>query len=99
MIMEMTVNSWTSARGRGDWRAMVLARAPQIVTFGVALAIAAQLALIVVGFSSRSRQTTLAVAVAPPAPPLDIGGLVNAPPFGKVVGNKTKRERGKPPPP
>ena len=82
----MTANFWnSSAGGRGDWRSAVLARAPQIVTFLLALAIAAQLALVVVGMSSRSRQTAPTVAVAPPAPPLDIGALVNTHLFGNAL--------------
>jgi general secretion pathway protein C len=83
----MVANIWSpSAGGGGDWRSAALARAPQVVTFLLALAIAAQLALIVVGMSGRSRQTAPAsVAAAPAAPPLDIGGLVNAHLFGNAV--------------
>jgi general secretion pathway protein C len=82
--MEMTANTWTSGAGRtGDWRAIALARAPQVVTFVLALAIAAQLAFIVVGVTGRSRQTVAPpVAAGPVAPPFDIGGLVNAHLFG-----------------
>ena len=85
--MEMTAKLWgPGAVSGGDWRSSLLARAPQIVTFILALALAAQLALIVVGLAGRSRQTTLAtVQSAPPAPPLDIGGLVNAHLFGNAV--------------
>jgi len=97
--MEMTANFWrTSAGNRGDWRSAALARAPQIVTFLLALALAAQLALIVVGFSSRSRQTTPAVVVAPPAPPLDIGGLVNAHLFGNAAVTNTSGDGANAPP-
>jgi len=85
--MEMAANIWSSSAGKaGEWRSMALARAPQIVTFILALALAAQLALIVVGLSSRSRQTTPPTgASGPAAPPLDIGGLVNAHLFGNAV--------------
>ena len=55
--MEMTANFWNpSAGGAGDWRSALLARAPQVVTFVLALALAAQLAFIVVAMTSRSRQ-------------------------------------------
>jgi general secretion pathway protein C len=85
--MEMTAKIWSpSAGGGGDWRALALAHAPQAVTFILALALAAQLAFIVVGLSSRSRQTPPPPAAsAPAAPPLDIGGLVNAHLFGNAV--------------
>lgn len=84
--MEMAMNIWSSsAGGGGNWRSAVLARAPQVVTFLLALAIAAQLALIVVGLSSRSRQAASTVAVATPAAQLDIGGLVNAHLFGNAL--------------
>lgn len=85
--MEMAANTWgSSANGASDWRSVALARAPRVLTFVLALALAAQLALIVVGMSSRSRQ------IAPPsavngtaAPPLDIGSLVNAHLFGNAA--------------
>jgi general secretion pathway protein C len=84
--MEMAMNIWSSsAGGGGDWRSAVLARAPQVVTFLLALAIAAQLALIVVGLSSRSRQAAPTAAAASPVPQLDIGGLVNAHLFGNAL--------------
>ena len=85
-MMEMTANIWSpSAGARGDWRSTALARAPQAVTFILALALAAQLALIVVGLSSRSRQTAPPAVAAPPPTPLDIGGLVNAHLFGSAT--------------
>jgi general secretion pathway protein C len=85
--MEMTANSWTSsAGGKGDWRSLALTRAPQVVTFALALAIAAQLALIVVSLTGRSRQTApLPTTSAPVAPPFDIGGLVNSHLFGNAA--------------
>jgi general secretion pathway protein C len=85
--MEMTANTWTSsAGGSGDWRSNALARAPQVVTFVLALAIAAQLALIVVTLTGRSRQTAPPPAsAAPAAQPFDIGGLVNAHLFGNAA--------------
>ena len=98
--MEMTANTWSpSAGGGGDWRSNALARAPQVVTFILALALAAQLALIVVGITSRSRQTAPPpVAAAPPVPQLDIGGLVNAHLFGNaVVQNSTGDAANAPP--
>src|SRR5215510_9444402 len=85
--MEMTANIWSPSAGSGgDWRSQALARAPQVVTFILALALAAQLALIVVGMTSRSRQTAPPPAASgPAAPPLDIGGLVNMHLFGNAV--------------
>lgn len=84
--MEMAANIWSSSASAGsDWRSRVIARVPQIVTFILALALAAQLALIVVGMSGRSRQTAPPPASAPAAPPLDIGALVNAHLFGNAV--------------
>lgn len=85
--MEMTANFWNpSASGGGDWRSSLLARAPQIVTFVLALALAAQLAFIVVAMTSRSRQAAPPpLASQPPPPPLDIGGLVNAHLFGNAA--------------
>src|SRR5262245_56730806 len=98
--MEMTANIWSPSAGGGcDWRSIALARAPQIVTFILALALAAQLALIVVGLTSRSRQTAPpSVAVAPPAQPLDIGGLVNAHLFGNAVVQNTNGDGANAPP-
>jgi len=89
--MEMAANIWSSSAGGGsDWRSAALARAPQIVTFILALAIAAQLAFIVVGLSTRSRQTAPPpVAATPPSATLDIGGLVNAHLFGNAVVQNT----------
>src|SRR5262245_38740384 len=97
--MEMTANIWSpSAGGGGDWRSAALARAPQVVTFVLALALAAQLALIVVGMSSRSRRTSPPpVASAPPAAPLDIGGLVNAHLFGNAVVQNSGEASNAPP--
>src|SRR5687767_2241856 len=84
--MEMTANFWNpSAGGGGDLRTTVLARAPQVVTFVLALALAAQLAFIVVAMTSRSRQAPPPVAVTAPVPQLDIGGLVNAHLFGDAA--------------
>src|SRR5687767_438124 len=85
--MEMTARLWTSGAGQGgDWRSLALARAPQVLTFVLALAIAAQLALIVVGLAGRSRQTVPpAVASQPPPPPLDVATLVNAHLFGNAA--------------
>jgi general secretion pathway protein C len=84
--MEMTANSWTSATGRGgNWRSTLLARAPQVATFVLALGIAAQLALILVGLTGRSRQTAPPQVTASAAAPFDIGGLVNAHLFGNAA--------------
>ena len=90
--MEMTANLWSpSAGGGSDWRSAALARAPQIVTFILALGVAAQLAFIVVGLSTRSRQTAPPpVAAAPPGQTLDIGALVNAHLFGNAVVQNTQ---------
>jgi general secretion pathway protein C len=85
--MEMTANFWNpGAGGAGSRRSALLARAPQAVTFILALALAAQLAFIVVATTSRSRQAAPGpVAAIAPAPQLDIGGLVNAHLFGKAA--------------
>ena len=84
--MEMAATSFTSASGGGDWRSAALARAPQVVTFVLALALAAQLALIVVNLSGRSRQTPPPPqTAAQTTPPLDISGLVNAHLFGNAA--------------
>lgn len=98
--MEMTANFWSpSAGGGGDWRSNALARAPQVATFILALALAAQLALIVVGITSRSRQTAPPpVAAAPPAAQLDIGGLVNAHLFGNAVVQNSSGDGANAPP-
>jgi general secretion pathway protein C len=98
--MEMTANIWSpSAGGGGDWRSALLSRAPQVVTFILALALAAQLALIVVSFTGRSRQTVpLSVAAAPPVAQLDIAGLVNAHLFGNAVVENTNGDAANAPP-
>ena len=85
--MEMTANFWNpGASGGGDWRSSLLARAPQVLTFVLALALAAQLAFIVVAMTSRSRQPPPPPAAAlPPPAQLDIGGLVNAHLFGNAA--------------
>jgi general secretion pathway protein C len=85
--MEMTANFWNpGAGGGGDLRATVLARAPQVVTFVLAIALAAQLAFIVVAMTSRSRQAALPSAdTGAPIAQLDIGGLVNAHLFGNAA--------------
>jgi general secretion pathway protein C len=83
--MEMAATAFTSASGGGDWRSAALARAPQVATFVLALALAAQLALIVVNLSGRSRKTPPPPPVATQStPPLDISGLVNAHLFGNA---------------
>jgi len=85
--MEMTANFWNPGASSGnDWRSTLLARAPQVVTFVLALALAAQLAFIVVAMTSRSRQAPPpALAPLPPPPQLDIGGMVNAHLFGNAA--------------
>ena len=98
--MEMTANIWSpGAGGGGGWRSNALARAPQVVTFLLALALAAQLALIVVGITSRSRQTAPPpVAAAPPLAQLDIGGLVNSHLFGNAVVQNANGDGANAPP-
>ena len=97
--MEMTANIWSpSGAAEGGWRSL-LTRAPQIVTFLVALGLAAQLALIVVGLGSRSRQTAPPpVSALPALPPLDIGGLVNAHLFGDAVAQSNSGDAANAPP-
>lgn len=88
--MEMTANLWSpSAGGGGDWRSTLLARAPQILTFVLALAVAAQLALIVVSLTSRTRQAPPPVVDLPPSQPLDVGTLINAHLFGNAAAQAT----------
>jgi len=98
--MEMAANIWSSsAGGGGDWRSVALARAPQIVTFVLALALAAQLALFVVGLSGRGRQTAPSnVNPPPPMPVLDIGALVNAHLYGDAVVQNTGGDGANAPP-
>jgi general secretion pathway protein C len=85
--MEMTANTWTGVTsGGGDWRSKALANAPRVITFVLVLAVAAQLALILVSLTGRSRQTAPPQTVAPPVTaPFDIGGLVNAHLFGNAA--------------
>ena len=98
--MEMTAASWSSsANGMSAFRSRVLARAPQIVTFILGLAIAAQLALIVVKLGSRGRQNAPPpVAARAPMPTLDIGSLVNAHLFGNAVAQNTGGDASDAPP-
>jgi general secretion pathway protein C len=84
--MEMAATSFMGASGGGDWRSAALARAPQVVTVVLALALAVQLAFTVVILSGRSRQTPPPPPVAAQStPPLDISGLVNAHLFGNAA--------------
>ena len=71
----------------GDWRSTLLARAPQVVTFVLALALAAQLAFIVVAMTSRSRQAPPPplAAVAAAARSSTSAALVNAHLFGNAA--------------
>ncbi len=98
--MEMTANIWSSsAVGGGDWRSVALARAPQVVTFLLALALAAQLAFIVVSVTGRSRQTAPPAAnAAPVSAPLDIGGLVNSHLLGNAVVQNSNGDAANAPP-
>jgi len=97
--MEMTANTWTSAiGGGGGWRSNLLARAPQVLTFVLALGIAAQLALILVSLTGRSRQTAPpAVDTGPATAPFDIGGLVNAHLFGNAAAQASGDAANAPP--
>jgi general secretion pathway protein C len=98
--MEMTAKLWSPGAGSGgDWRSAALARAPQILTFVLALAVAAQLALIVVGLTGRSRQAPPpATAMAPTAPPLDVGSLINAHLFGNAAAQAASGDAANAPP-
>src|SRR5262252_7582988 len=98
--MEMAANFWSpNASGGGDWRSAALARAPQVLTFVLALALAAQLAFIVVNLGSRSRQTAPPPALpSVPAPQLDIAGLVNAHLFGNAVVQNSAGDAANAPP-
>ncbi len=97
--MEMTAKFWNpGAGGGGDLRATLLARAPQVVTFVLALALAAQLAFIVVAMTGRSRQSAPPpVSAGPPMPQLDIGGLVNAHLFGNAAAQASGDAANAPP--
>lgn len=80
------------------FRSRALARAPQILTFLLALGIAAQLAFIVVKLGSRGRQTAPPNVAAAPVAQLDIGGLVNAHLFGDAVAQNTGGDGADAPP-
>jgi general secretion pathway protein C len=97
--MEMTANFWNPGAGGGDdLRARVLARAPQVVTFVLALALAAQLAFIVVAMTGRSRQSAPPpVSSGAPVAQLDIGGLVNAHLFGNAAAQASGDAANAPP--
>jgi general secretion pathway protein C len=96
--MEMTANFWNpGAGGGGDLRATALARAPQVATFILALALAAQLAFIVVAMTSPSRQALPAGAAGAPVAQLDIGGLVNAHLFGNAAAPPSADAANAPP--
>ena len=95
----MTANLWSpSAGGKGDWRSVALARAPQIATFVLALAVAAQLALIVVSLTGHTRHApSPPMAALPSARPFDIGGLINAHLFGNAAVQATGDAANAPP--
>jgi general secretion pathway protein C len=97
--MEMTANLWTPSAGQGgNWRSTALARAPQVLTFVLALAIAAQLALIVVKLTGRSRVAPPPAMNVMPAPaPLDVASLVNAHLFGSAEVQATGDAANAPP--
>ena len=97
--MEMTANFWNpGANGGGGLRDTLRARGPQVVTFILALALAAQLAFIVVAMTGRSRQAPPpALAPPPPAARLDIGGLVNAHLFGNAAAQASGDAANAPP--
>src|SRR5689334_10260885 len=93
----MTANFWNARAGGGDWLAIVRARAPQVVTFVLALAVAAQLAFIVVAMTSRTRKTAPPPVSAAPLAQLDIGGLVNAHLFGNAAAQPSGDASNAPP--
>jgi general secretion pathway protein C len=96
--MEMTAKIWGSSAGGGsDWRSAMLARAPQVATFVLALAVAAQLALIVVGLTGRKRQAPPPPVAMAPAAPLDIGSLINAHLFGNAAAQASGDAANAPP--
>jgi general secretion pathway protein C len=96
--MEMTARLWGSSAGGGNgWRSAILARAPQVATFVLALAVAAQLALIVVGLTGRKRQAPPPPVAVAPVPPLDIGTLINAHLFGNAAAQATGDAANAPP--
>jgi general secretion pathway protein C len=93
----MTANFWNARADGGDWLSVVRARAPQVVTFILALAVAAQLAFIVVAMTSRTRQTAPAPTAAAPIAQLDIAGLVNAHLFGNAAAQASGDAANAPP--
>jgi general secretion pathway protein C len=97
--MEMTAKLWGSGAGGGsDWRSAILARAPQVATFVLALAVAAQLALIVVGLTGRKRQAPPPAPMAmAPVPQLDVGTLINAHLFGNAAAQASGDAANAPP--
>jgi general secretion pathway protein C len=97
--MEMTANFWNpGASGGGRLRETLRARAPLVVTIILALALAGQLAFILVIMTSRSRQAAPPPLPAlPPAAQLDIGGLVNAHLFGNAAAQASGDAANAPP--
>jgi general secretion pathway protein C len=81
----MTANFWNARTGGGDWLSVVRSRAPQVVTFILALGVAAQLAVTVVAMTSRTRQAAPPPIAAAPMAQLDVAGLVNAHLFGNAA--------------
>jgi hypothetical protein len=80
----MTANFWNARAGGGNWTSTVRARAPQVATFFLALAVAAPAGLDVVAMTSRTRKAAAARSPQRPVAPLDIAGLVNAHLFGNA---------------
>ncbi|HEV7609511.1 MAG TPA: type II secretion system protein GspC [Steroidobacteraceae bacterium] len=94
----MTANFWNPSAGGGDWRSVMRTRAPQVATFVLALALAAQLAFIVVAMTGRSRQAGAApITASAPVAQLDIGGLVNAHLFGNAAAQPSADAANAPP--
>lgn len=85
----MTATTWRQSIGSAaNSRSALLARAPQVVTFLLALALAAQCAMILVGLAGSKSRATQPVAALPAASAsvaVDVASIVNAHLFGQAA--------------
>ncbi len=83
----MTAATWrASLSSANSVRDALLGRAPQIVTLLLAVALAAQAALILVGLSAKKITAIPNVSIPPPSTPaLDVAQIVNAHLFGNAA--------------
>ena len=85
----MTATTWRASLGSAaNSRSAWLARAPQVVTFLLALALAAQIAMILVGLAGGKQRTAAPAVVLPGASAsvaIDVASIVNAHLFGQAA--------------